>query len=778
MMRKGLVGLLLLVSVGPALAAQSTLIPLDATWKYLDNGTDQGTPWRAPSFDDGAWASGAAELGYGDGDESTLVSFGPDGGNKFITTYFRRAFQVTGAATYSSLLLRLRRDDGAVVYLNGTEAVRSNMPAGVVTSGTLATSAIGGSDEITLLDLSLSPALLVEGSNVIAVEIHQSGGSSSDISFAAELIASDASVQIMRGPYLQSGSDTSVTVRWRASGTSDSRVWYGLSPTSLSSTADGTTGTNEHAVVISGLSPDTRYYYAVGTTAAQLVGGDAEHFFVTAPALGARKDVRIWAIGDAGTANNQQRAVRDAYAAVAGSKMPHLWMMLGDNAYNSGTDNEFESAVFDMYTRELPASVLWPTLGNHDGGSADSATESGPYYDIFTLPRLGEAGGEPSGTEAYYAFDYGNIHFICLESYETDRSAMGTMMTWLEADLQGVTMRPTPPDWIIAFWHHPPYTKGSHNSDAEIELIEMRQNALPILEDYGVDLVLTGHSHSYERSFLLDGHYGASGTLSGAMILNGGDGDSAGNGAYEKATLPAAGHEGAVYVVAGSSGQTSGGPLDHPAMFTSLNTLGSLLLDVDRNVLDARFLDDTASVLDSFRIVKGGPAQLPLDLCPPAPRGGCHVPTRARVALRQGTTDDRDRLSFNWSRGDATLEELGNPVENTDYALCIYDNDGVLIDMDVPSNQTAWEAKGTRGFVYRDRNGTAEGATSLRLSASTSGRATMSVRGKGTGLPEPMLPATFPVTAQLVNGDTGVCFTATFATATTSDGVQLRAKTP
>src|SRR4029450_1136767 len=120
---------------------------------------------------------------------------------------------------------------------------------------------------------------------------------------------------------------------------------------------------------------------------------------------------------------------------------------------------------------------------------ADSPTQTGPYYDIFTLPRNAEAGGVASGTEAYYSFDYGNIHFICLDSFDTPRSATGAMAQWLQRDLADTTQ-----DGIIAFWHHPPYSKGSHDSDTQTPLIEMRQNFLPILEAGGVDLVLSGHS--------------------------------------------------------------------------------------------------------------------------------------------------------------------------------------------------------------------------------------------------------------------------------------------
>src|SRR5690606_119797 len=114
-----------------------------------------------------------------------------------------------------------------------------------------------------------------------------------------------------------------------------------------------------------------------------------------------------------------------------------------------------------------------------------------------TFPTAGEAGGVPSGTEKYYSFDYGNVHFICLDSMSSDRSSTGPMATWLREDLESTTQ-----DWVIAFFHHPPYSKGSHNSDnptgSDRELLEMREGILPILEAGGVDLVLSGHSHSYE----------------------------------------------------------------------------------------------------------------------------------------------------------------------------------------------------------------------------------------------------------------------------------------
>ena len=163
------------------------LVPFGSDWRYLDNGTDQNTAWRAASFDDSGWAIGPAQLGYGDGDEATTNSFGSDPANKYITTYYRHAFNVANPALYTNLVLRLLRDDGAVVFLNGAEIFRSNMPTGAVNYLTLAASTTAGASENLYFAQALSAGLLLAGRNVLAVEVHQDSPSSSDISFDLEL---------------------------------------------------------------------------------------------------------------------------------------------------------------------------------------------------------------------------------------------------------------------------------------------------------------------------------------------------------------------------------------------------------------------------------------------------------------------------------------------------------------------------------------------------------------------------------------------------------------
>ena len=165
------------------------LVPAGAVWKYLDNGSNQGSLWRQLNFDDRSWASGPAELGYGDGDEATTNRFGPDPNNKYITTYYRHAFMVPRASLVQKLTLGLLRDDGGVVYLNGVEIFRSNMPLGPISYKTLASTVVGGLDESTFFQTNVNPAMLVTGTNLLAVEIHQANPTSSDISFNLDLIA-------------------------------------------------------------------------------------------------------------------------------------------------------------------------------------------------------------------------------------------------------------------------------------------------------------------------------------------------------------------------------------------------------------------------------------------------------------------------------------------------------------------------------------------------------------------------------------------------------------
>ncbi|MBN2506890.1 MAG: immunoglobulin domain-containing protein [Verrucomicrobia bacterium] len=168
------------LEVRPPVVATNLVIPFGSTWKYWDRGTDLGTEWSQSGYDDSTWSTGAAELGYGDGDEATVVSYGPEPGNKYITTYFRNEFLLADPAAWTTLDLQLLYDDGGVVYLNGTEVFRVFMPEGPISYTTLADAAVGDN---ALSATDIGAGVLEAGTNVIAVEIHQGSAGSSDISF-------------------------------------------------------------------------------------------------------------------------------------------------------------------------------------------------------------------------------------------------------------------------------------------------------------------------------------------------------------------------------------------------------------------------------------------------------------------------------------------------------------------------------------------------------------------------------------------------------------------
>ena len=163
------------------------MISLGSSWRYSDTGANLGLSWRNTGFDDSGWKTGTAEFGYGDGDEATTNSYGTVATNKTITTYFRKTFSVLHPEDYSSLTFRLRRDDGAVVYLNGSQVMRANMPT-VYSYDTLALSTVDGTNESALVE-AVVPANLLLSNNVVAVEIHQASRSSDDTSFDLEVLA-------------------------------------------------------------------------------------------------------------------------------------------------------------------------------------------------------------------------------------------------------------------------------------------------------------------------------------------------------------------------------------------------------------------------------------------------------------------------------------------------------------------------------------------------------------------------------------------------------------
>jgi hypothetical protein len=403
-----------------------------------------------------------------------------------------------------------------------------------------------------------------------------------------------------RGPYLQVLTPHGVTIRWQTAGATEGPVRYGLAPEALGQSAADGKG-RAHEVVLTGLQPGTRYFYAVGD--------GTPRPFTTPPLPGAAEPVRLWVFGDSGEMGPRQEAMRRTALAwmaahpLEGRPLFDAGIALGDNAYDHGSNPEYQAGFFAPFADLLGSYMIWPVYGNHDA-------RRWAYFRVFTLPTGGEAGGVASGSENYYSVDQGPVHLVVLDSEASDRSAQGPMAEWLRRDLAANKL-----PWLVVAFHHPPYTRGGHDSDkrndSSARMFEMRENILPILEGAGVDLVLSGHSHDYERSQLMDCHYGLSATLKPEMVVERG----AEGAVFHKASAVAP-HEGEVLVVAGSGSRLDSGPLNHPAMAVSDKKTGSLVIDVKGLRLDARFIDADGAVRDSFTIEKGaGPGYRHPSLC-------------------------------------------------------------------------------------------------------------------------------------------------------------------
>ena len=194
-------------------SASFTLIAAGATWKYFDvNGTNLGTAWRATNYNDSAWPSGAAKLGFGGSGIVTAVN--PT--QQRITTYFRRSFVVTNPASITNLTYGLLRDDGAVVYLNSNEVFRSNMPGGIISNSTLASSAISGAEETTWFTNKVANPVLQLGTNTIGVEVHQGSTNSSDLGFNFLLAAQAGAPPLVPMPMAIARSGSDLGFAWPA----------------------------------------------------------------------------------------------------------------------------------------------------------------------------------------------------------------------------------------------------------------------------------------------------------------------------------------------------------------------------------------------------------------------------------------------------------------------------------------------------------------------------------------------------------------------------------
>ena len=494
---------------------------------------------------------------------------------------------------------------------------------------------------------------------------------------------------VTRGPYMQSPNHESIIIMWRTDSNTDTKVWYGTDSTNLSQTAVISNNVKDHSIVLTGLQAYTTYYYKIGNNAGQFPGIVSKQSFKTHPTPGTKNiPMRMWAIGDFGKGNSLQVDVKNSYEAYTGSRGTDVWICLGDNAYDSGEDVEYQAKVFNLpgFSNVFNYQPFWPSPGNHDYNEvwAESTflgipyqnipltDHEGPYYDMVSVPKFGEVGGYPSQLEVFYSFDYGDVHFLSLNSevfdYTFSYDGINAMKQWILQDLQQNTKK-----FTIAYFHQPPYSKGSHDSDDfyELAMKAMREKVIPILEQNGVDMVINGHSHVYERSVLINGHYGASGSYNPAtMAMDAGSGNIDLGEPYIKDTDKST-QDGTIYVVCGNSGSSTSSPAGtYPAMYYSdggSNTCGSFIIDVYKNRLDGRYLKTDTTIGDYFTILKKDLKALAINDVTI-----CEGETVDFHALYSGGSDS---ITYAWTNTTLTDSSVTlAPVASTNYELYITDN--------------------------------------------------------------------------------------------------------
>jgi len=283
---------------------------------------------------------------------------------------------------------------------------------------------------------------------------------------------------IDRRPYLQRMTTHSGMIVWTAPATAGATVSITTpdgapvmrAEADVDATAPLAGGRAQMVAALDGLSPATRYCYEIQSNGQPLLQGGT---FVTAPLAGSGAKVSVVVLGDSGEGGSDQHALLRQMQTLRHDLMLHT----GDIAYDSGTLADFESKFFDVYSSMLWSSPMFPTSGNHDYETADAAA----YRQVFALPENGGA----EGLERWYSFDWGDVHFVALD---TERIG-DAQARWLAADLVANQL-----PWTVVYGHRPPHSTGEHG-----DTVAFKQFFVPIIEEHHVDLVLAGHDHNYER---------------------------------------------------------------------------------------------------------------------------------------------------------------------------------------------------------------------------------------------------------------------------------------
>jgi len=480
--------ILVLLALDRTEASSSAWIPVSASWRYdLITTTVPQPNWMRPDFDDSSWSVGRAGFSvgrYGYDEAATLLPSSV-GNLPVHGLMLRHSWVIEDPGSAEMLTLRVDYQDGLIGWLNGTEIFRRGFPTHMPLTG-LEVPVPRYSGEVEWIDLTLFRDRLVQGTNVLALMSLDAGSFSPTLYVWPELRAN-----FIHGPLVQNVGVRSAEVCWRT--VAPRRVWveYGLAAGgSVLSRIGGNDGAVE-SLRLTGLSPGTRYRYRVGWDSP--TGGVASSFFEFST-LTESGDVRFLVVGDTGSGSLAQYSIASAMASEKADFVLHT----GDICYPQFSREQVELRCFGVYEPQMRQVPYFFTVGNHDFYRGDAA-----YLEAFRLPT-----NSVTGTEHFYSFDHGDVHCVSLFVPWVGVSQFPTLspdgmrslpFRWLTNDLAQSTK-----PWKIVFFHQPLRTSGPHILDdydvnGRGDVLEIQDALLPALAAHGVDLVMNGHDHAWER---------------------------------------------------------------------------------------------------------------------------------------------------------------------------------------------------------------------------------------------------------------------------------------
>lgn len=692
-------------------------------WRVWYPSSQPDDIWKSVYGMDSNWYFAVGEFGFGDGDENNVMNYGSNAANKYRTAYFRKEYNL-GSNLDDFYKLKFKVDDGFVIYLNGKEVYRYNLNTyDVISYSTLAREA--ADDGNVWREIYLPKRFFKTGNNLIAIEVHLSSANDEDLSFNFEMVGLKSnSTYVVRGPYLQKATSNSIKILWNTNVATDGLVRFGTNPYGLNQTSATVPSSTNHNASLTGLTPNTKYYYSIETSSGTVLERTLDNYFITPPTVGTEKKTRIWAMGCFGSGKMPQRMVQESFLEQIRNDYVDMFLQMGDLAYGNANETDFQTNYFEAYQtyRTMKQTPIYPSLGNHEYGMVnyDYTNLTGlTYYNVFDLFASAETGGVPSNTERYYSFNYGNIHIVSIDPYGKEAGTNkrvwqygSTQRAWLKSDLLANTQK-----WTIILVHSAPYSKGKHDSDnpapyyPEPEMEGVRQNLIPLFDSTNVDLVLSAHSHDYERSKLIKEHTGKSNTyVAGTHEVSSSSGkyDGSPNSCpYNKQT----GSKGTVYALVGSGGRLETGVQTlwpHPAMATSTDIArqGSYLIEVEGNRMDIKWvsIDEVPNattdkfVRDKFTIMKD------VNLSNETVNSTNGVSTVTLTAPWNG--------KYLWSNGETT-KSITVPATNTNYTV----SDGFTSCLNKTININAICTTGSMPVANNITSGTVKYEVSQTISA-------------------------------------------------------------